>query len=43
VRQRFQEFGYEAIGGTPEQFDATIRADTKKFRRIISTTNIRAE
>lgn len=43
VRRRIDELGYEAIGGTPEQFGATIRADIEKFGRIIKNANIRQQ
>ena len=43
VRERFLRLGYEAIGGTPEQFGATIRADIEKFRRIVRSANITVE
>lgn len=43
VRERFARLGYEPIGGTPEQFGATIRADIEKFRRIVRSANITVE
>lgn len=43
VRRRIDELGYEAIGGTPEQFGATIRADIEKFGRIIKNADIRQQ
>jgi tripartite-type tricarboxylate transporter receptor subunit TctC len=43
VRQRFDQLGYTAIGDTPEQFGATIRADIEKFGRIIKSANIRPQ
>ncbi len=43
VRRRIDELGYEAIGGTPEQFGATIRADIGKFGRIIKNANIKQQ
>ncbi|OGA68475.1 MAG: hypothetical protein A3G81_23125 [Betaproteobacteria bacterium RIFCSPLOWO2_12_FULL_65_14] len=42
-RQRLAERGYEAIGDTPEQFAATIRADIEKFGRIIKNAGIKAQ
>lgn len=41
VRKRIDELGYEAIGGTSEQFGATIRGDIEKFARIIKNAHIR--
>lgn len=43
VRQRFDQLGYTPIGGTPEQFGATIRAEIEKFGRIIRNANIRQQ
>jgi tripartite-type tricarboxylate transporter receptor subunit TctC len=40
VQQRFAEIGYAAVGGTPEQFGATIRDDIEKYGRIIKNANI---
>jgi len=43
VRQRFDQLGYTAIGGTPEQFGATIRDEIDKFGRIIKNANIKQQ
>lgn len=43
VKQRFSGLGYEAIGDTPEQFAATIKADIEKFGRVIKSAGIKAE
>ena len=43
VKQRFDQLGYEAIGDTPEQFAATIKADIEKFARVIRAAGIKAE
>lgn len=40
VRKRFDELGYTAVGDTPEQFAATIRAEIEKYGRIIKNANI---
>ena len=40
VQQRFDELGYVLVGGTAEQFAATIRADTEKYARVIKNANI---
>ncbi len=40
VQQRFDDLGYMLVGGTPEQFAATIRADTEKYARVIKDANI---
>ena len=43
VRQRFNAMGYVAIGDTPEQFGATIRAESEKWARVIREAGIKAE
>jgi tripartite-type tricarboxylate transporter receptor subunit TctC len=43
VKQRFAELGYQAIGDTPEQFGATIRADIEKFGHVIKSAGIKPE
>ncbi|HET9405269.1 MAG TPA: tripartite tricarboxylate transporter substrate binding protein [Burkholderiales bacterium] len=43
VTQRLDALGYEAIGGTPEQFAATIRADIPRYAKIVKTAGIKAE
>ncbi len=40
VKQRFATMGVEAVGGTPEQFAAHIRAESEKWGRLIKTANI---
>ena len=41
VRQVFDERGYWATGGTPEEFGATIQAEIEKCARIVKGANIR--
>ncbi len=43
VTQRLDALGYESIGGTPEQFAATIRADIPRYAKIVKTAGIKAE
>ncbi|MBC7779316.1 MAG: tripartite tricarboxylate transporter substrate binding protein [Proteobacteria bacterium] len=43
VKQRFETLGYEAVGDTPEQFGATIKADIAKFAKVIKSAGIKAE
>ena len=43
VTQRLEALGYVPIGGTPEQFAATIRADIPGYARIVKTAGIKAE
>jgi tripartite-type tricarboxylate transporter receptor subunit TctC len=40
VRQRFATLGVEAVGGTPEQFAAHIRAESEKWGKLIKSANI---
>ena len=40
IQQNFERTGYTPNGGTPEQFGATIRADTEKFAGIINSAHI---
>lgn len=43
VMQRLDALGYEAIGGTPEQFAATIRADIPRYARIVKAAGIKVD
>jgi tripartite-type tricarboxylate transporter receptor subunit TctC len=43
VRERFTAAGMEAIGGTPEEFGAFMRAETAKWASVIKTANIKVE
>lgn len=43
VVQRLDALGYEPIGGTPEQFAATIKTDVVKYARIIRKAGIKAD
>jgi len=43
VRQQFGSQGIDAIGGTPEQFAAYIRAEIVKWARVIRESGARAE
>ena len=42
VLQRLGALGYEPIGGTPEQFAATIKADIANYARIVKAAGIAA-
>lgn len=41
--QRLNTLGYEAIGGTAEQFAATIKSDIAKYARVIREAGIKAD
>ncbi|MBI1965595.1 MAG: tripartite tricarboxylate transporter substrate binding protein [Betaproteobacteria bacterium] len=43
VTQRLDALGYEPIGGTPEQFAATIKADIARYAKIVKSAGIKAE
>ena len=43
VLQRLAALGYEPLGGTPEQFAATIRADLAKYAAVVKVAGIKAE
>lgn len=43
VQVRLAEAGLEAIGSTPAEFAAVIKAETPKWAKLISESNIRAD
>ncbi len=43
VLQRLAALGYEPLGGTPEQFAATIKADIAKYAAVVKAAGIKAE
>jgi len=43
LRSRIQELGNVPVGSTPEQFDAFIAADMKKWAKVIREANIPLE
>ncbi len=43
VRSRIMELGNEVIGSTPEEFDAFVAAEIKKWNKVITEKDIRAE
>lgn len=43
VQQRLNTLGYEAIGGSAEQFAATIKSDIAVYARIIKAAGIKAD
>jgi len=40
VRQRMEATGNEAVGGTPEEFDAKFKSDVARFKRIVQDARI---
>ena len=43
TKARFMNSGVEAVGSTPQEFDAAIQADTARMRKLIQATGLRAE
>jgi tripartite-type tricarboxylate transporter receptor subunit TctC len=43
TRQRLLDLGFEVIGGTTEEFNAVIKADTVKFARVLQGLTIRPQ
>ncbi len=41
--QRLGVLGYEPLGGTPEQFAATIKTDIAKYAKIVKSAGIKAD
>lgn len=43
VRARFLTQGVEVVGGTPEQADAFLRAESERWKKVFAATGIKAE
>ncbi len=43
TQQRLNGLGYEAIGGSAEQFAATIKSDIAVYAKIVKTAGIKAD
>jgi tripartite-type tricarboxylate transporter receptor subunit TctC len=43
VRERFQSFGSEPLGSSPEEFAAQIKSDIAKWAQVAKTANVRAD
>ncbi len=43
VRERFETLGVEPLGGTTQQFAATIKTDTEKWAKVVKAADIRIE
>lgn len=43
VLQRMATLGYDPLGGSPEQFAATIKTDIAKYARIVQSAGIKIE
>lgn len=42
IKQRLAAIDYEVVGGTPEQFAATIAEDAARWAKIVKDTNYKA-
>ena len=43
MRERFSGFGAETIANTPEEFNAFVRAELKKWGKVIQATGVRID
>ena len=43
IKKRIEELGMEIVASRPEQFDAYIQGETKKWARVIAEAHIEAE
>lgn len=43
VRERFQSFGSEPLGNSPDEFAAQIRSDIAKWAKVAKSANVRAD
>jgi tripartite-type tricarboxylate transporter receptor subunit TctC len=43
VKEKFEQLGASAVGGTPEQFATYIRDDLSKWVRIVKDANVKVE
>ncbi len=43
VRERFQSFGSEPLGSTPDEFATQIKNDIAKWAKVAKTANVRAD
>jgi len=43
VRERFARDGTEVVAGSPEEFDAYIRAEIVKWAKVVKSAGIQAE
>ena len=43
MQEKLASVGAEAVGSSPEEFAAFIRAETEKYARIVKVANIKLE
>ena len=43
TKERFFNVGVEAVGSTPQEFDAAVKADIARMQKVMQATGLRAE
>ena len=43
IKQRLASQGFEAVGSTPQQYEAQIRAELAKYARIVKSAGIKVD
>ena len=43
LKERYTSFGYELVGGTPEQFAEHVRKDTAKWADMVKRSGAKIE
>jgi tripartite-type tricarboxylate transporter receptor subunit TctC len=43
LKERYTSFGYELVGGTPEQFAEHVRKDTAKSADVVKRSDAETE
>jgi tripartite-type tricarboxylate transporter receptor subunit TctC len=43
IRDKFRTYGMDATPGTPQAFDAFLRAEHERYARVVREAGIRAE
>ena len=43
VKEKLAGYGYEPVGGTPEQFDAVVRKEVVKWADVVKRTGAKAD
>jgi tripartite-type tricarboxylate transporter receptor subunit TctC len=43
IRERFHTLGFEVTGGTPAEFTAVMRSESRKWSQVIREANVKPE
>jgi hypothetical protein len=43
IEKRLSDLGFDAIGGTPDQFATIIRSETEKWARVIKSAHVKLD